>query len=65
MNSPCLDCKDRSQYCHSDCERYAEYRVICDKIKAARREGVDSREPFLTRGDKIRRDVHRRGFCKF
>ena len=48
MTCPCKDCKNRSQHCHSSCEKYAE-----------------SREPFLTRGDKIRRDVHRRGFCKF
>ena len=61
---PCKDCKDRSQTCHSSCEKYAEYRAVCEKVKAARDAEYLWREPFLTRGDKIRRDVHRRGYCK-
>ncbi len=58
MTCPCKDCKNRSQHFHSSCKN-------CDKVRAARREEAESREPFLTRGDKIRRDAHRRGFCKF
>ena len=26
--SPCADCKDRHEGCHSECERYEEWRKI-------------------------------------
>lgn len=35
--SPCKDCEDRVLYCHSTCEKYAEFKkerkAICEAMK--------------------------------
>lgn len=33
MASPCLDCQERTDKCHSTCKRYAEYRERTRKEK--------------------------------
>ena len=71
MNAPCMNCSDREIGCHSHCDRYSEYRTVCDKIKAAREAEKAAREAekaaddaFRDRGDKIRRDVRKYGVYK-
>ena len=36
MNCPCMNCAERHEACHSECEKYAAYREKIDAIKAAR-----------------------------
>lgn len=33
MNTPCLNCKDRNMNCHSQCNKYKQYRDKLDKAK--------------------------------
>ena len=34
--APCKDCETRHLGCHSECERYREFRVRCDLIATNR-----------------------------
>ena len=36
--NPCFQCEDRNVWCHSNCERYQEYRRAWDEAKAKRDE---------------------------
>ena len=37
--APCKDCPDRCLYCHSHCEKYAEYKERCtERLKNVRAE---------------------------
>ena len=38
LNVPCYNCNDRHAGCHSECEKYLEYRVKLEEIKAAKAE---------------------------
>ena len=41
MNSPCYQCKERHYKCHGQCERYAQYRTVCDRrIEKQRRQSA-------------------------
>jgi hypothetical protein len=64
MNAPCMNCSDSEIGCHSHCDRYSEYRTVCDKIKAAREAEKAADDAFRDRGDKIRRDVRKYGVYK-
>lgn len=33
MTAPCKDCPDRHYKCHSECERYKEFRKHCDNVR--------------------------------
>ena len=33
MNSPCKDCPDRHIGCHSDCDKYINYRKELEQLK--------------------------------
>ena len=33
---PCYGCEERSATCHSDCERYLDYRAFVDKKRKER-----------------------------
>ena len=35
--SCCVACASRRVGCHSDCERYAEDKAICEKVNKARK----------------------------
>lgn len=61
IQSPCHSCTERHFSCWSGCDRYTAYRSALDKIHAQdqARRAVD--EAGVARGDKIRRDVHKRG----
>lgn len=37
MKSPCMNCEERTFYCHSVCEEYAKYRAERDRINERRR----------------------------
>ena len=37
--APCKDCPDRHLHCHSECEKYAEYKEHCtERLKNVRAE---------------------------
>jgi len=36
--SPCKDCSERHQYCHSSCEKYAAFRAQCEELAAERQQ---------------------------
>lgn len=38
---PCKDCKNRYSECHSNCKKYAEWKVKTDKVKADLRLKAD------------------------
>ena len=38
MVCPCKDCSDRHELCHSDCEKYREWKEQKDRVRAMRRE---------------------------
>lgn len=39
--SPCLDCKNRSLYCHDTCKRYLKYRKLIDEARVERVKEMD------------------------
>lgn len=43
MNSPCMKCADRAVGCHGSCNKYAEYREVCDSIKQKRMDEIITR----------------------
>lgn len=38
MKTPCLNCKNRNLYCHSQCEKYKKFRNSIDKAKLNKQE---------------------------
>lgn len=38
MITPCKDCNDRCVGCHSNCDRYKEFREVVDKRNNQKRE---------------------------
>ena len=36
MTCPCYKCEDRQHLCHSECERYAEFKAALDTARIAR-----------------------------
>ncbi len=38
QKNPCYQCKDRKIWCHSNCERYREFRRAWDEAKAKQDE---------------------------
>ena len=43
MRYPCMNCTERSQGCHSHCERYqkVKYSEICKKAKVNKAKNLD------------------------
>lgn len=31
--SPCKNCEDRHDWCHSECDRYKAFKAECDRVK--------------------------------
>ena len=60
LQSPCRKCELRHTACWSTCDKYRAYRGTIDKINAERAAQRPADEAFALRGDKIRRDAHRR-----
>lgn len=40
--TPCADCADRKEACHSTCERYKEYSVAIAEMRESRRLGRET-----------------------
>lgn len=40
MNAPCYQCEERHYKCHGQCERYAAYRRIRDRMIEENRQNV-------------------------
>ena len=60
-NSSCKGCKDRTAYCHADCERYKDYKRRLAEWYAAyyERRAVDhiaDNRPWLHKGGGKRND---------
>lgn len=34
VSNPCLNCKDRVLYCHSNCKKYKDFKVQSEKEKS-------------------------------
>ena len=56
MTAPCKDCPDRRFKCHSECERYREFRKRCDDMRE--RERLDN----LGRKIEIDRAIQRKEY---
>ena len=57
--APCKGCPDRTTGdretdCHTNCERYAEFRAACIKKNKARREYVMLRDTVLEGMERMR-----------
>ena len=44
MSAPCKNCPNRSIGCHGKCDKYAEFKVYCDRINAKRKAERDLRD---------------------
>ena len=42
MNSPCEDCKNREERCHSRCEAYKQFKKEHEKIKEKERREYEN-----------------------
>lgn len=49
MITPCYHCKDRHQGCHSECEKYAEYRRKVEQMRNEERKDSAMRGWFYQR----------------
>lgn len=58
--SPCKDCEERHIGCHSECERYADYRKRIDAQRATIQENLGKEY----QADDHVRDTARRGSKK-
>lgn len=58
---PCWRCAEREAGCHGRCALYAGYAEKRRKARAARAVMTGARCADAERGDKIRRDVRKRG----
>ena len=48
----CYQCQERHVGCHSECEKYAEYRRKCDENKKARHLNSKCNDVFTARHDR-------------
>lgn len=49
MITGCYYCQDRHQGCHSECEKYAEYRKLVESARKEERNGSAMRGWFYQR----------------
>lgn len=40
-NNPCYRCKNRTLYCHDNCNRYANYRCELDQVNKAAKQNKE------------------------
>lgn len=59
INNCCLDCNGRKFLCHSNCERYAEFKKMKAKQKAFLNEGKEADAYAATRNIKCRAAMRR------
>ena len=52
MKTPCQHCEARKPGCHSECERYKEYRAVCDACKAKRKKESIMTEYGIDKGNE-------------
>lgn len=41
--SPCMNCKERTIKCHSECKKYSEFKVVCKCENEERKKAVVDR----------------------
>lgn len=56
MKTPCFGCTERTQKCHIDCERYAEYKYCIEERRKERNKDYDAREFYITGCEKRKRE---------
>lgn len=56
---PCKDCPDRHPGCHSDCERYLEFKSYKDAERSEMRKGYDAIRFKIAGCQKARQIAHR------
>ena len=59
MTAPCKDCPDRHYKCHSECERYKEFRKQCDDVRKQMHLDSLGRKIEIDRAIK-RQEYHRK-----
>lgn len=57
---PCFQCEQRHELCHSECGRYAEYRIQRDTVNKARLDEHRLEEYFVGSVQKTAKAVNRR-----
>lgn len=55
----CFNCTERTLGCHSTCQKYADYRLVIDKIAAKKEELYQQNNSnyFVTRTLRIKREL--------
>ena len=48
IKGPCRDCQDRTQNCHSECERYNQYRDKLDRYNDLRNKHQQVEENYIS-----------------
>jgi hypothetical protein len=56
--SPCKDCPDRHEKCHSACEKYLEYRKQIDEINKKRAQAQEAISYVKTQVIKTKKHLH-------
>lgn len=52
LENPCNTCKGRNQSCHSECERYAEWKTEFEKEKAMFQRNIDCENALIAYGKR-------------
>lgn len=60
LNPPCKDCADRHSLCHSDCERYRQYKSNRRSFNEWQRDYAIIEGVNATRSKRIAKDAKRR-----
>jgi len=55
MKSPCMNCEERTFYCHSVCEEYLAYRKERDRINERRRAENNKRYQYINHKKKYKK----------
>ena len=42
--SPCMNCKERNETCHSMCEKYKSFRIECEHENKERIKAISERK---------------------
>ncbi len=60
LQSPCKDCAERHDLCHSECERYQQYSANRKELSKWQRDLSKADSMDATRGERIHRKMRRK-----
>ena len=55
INAPCKECSERHASCHSECEKYKEFRMKVDTDNAKRRKYEWQHNSYRKLGKRVRK----------